>query len=59
MPTDTGVRVVTEESQHGFLATLQDIFQPNKLRKLHDVWLAELKKLAEAKVQASLDQSQK
>lgn len=50
IPTNTGVRVITAESQHGFLARLQGIFQPNKLRKLHDVWLAELKKRAEEKV---------
>ncbi len=42
-----GCRVVTDESQHGFLASMQGIFIPSKLRKLHDVWLAELKAKAE------------
>jgi uncharacterized protein YndB with AHSA1/START domain len=48
VPTARGVRVVTEESQYGLLAGLQSAFQPNKLRRLHDVWLAELRKRAEA-----------
>ena len=48
-PTRTGCRVVTEESQHGFLTTMQKIFVPQKLRRLHDVWLAEMKRLAETK----------
>jgi uncharacterized protein YndB with AHSA1/START domain len=48
VPTENGARVVTEESQYGFLAVMQKIFQPNKLKNLHDVWLAELKTRAEA-----------
>lgn len=48
VPTENGARVVTEESQYGFLAIMQKIFQPNKLKNLHDVWLAELKTRAEA-----------
>lgn len=48
IPTERGVRVVTEESQYGLLAGLQSAFQPNKLRRLHDIWLAELRKRAEA-----------
>jgi uncharacterized protein YndB with AHSA1/START domain len=40
--------VITEESQFGFLAFMQRIFLPSKLRKLHDVWLLELKRRAEA-----------
>lgn len=47
IPTDRGCRVVTDESQHGFLAVAQKIFQPNKLRQLHDIWLRELKRKAE------------
>jgi uncharacterized protein YndB with AHSA1/START domain len=50
IPTDKGCRVVTDESQHGRLAVAQKIFLPNKLRKLHDVWLGELKKKAETAV---------
>lgn len=48
IPTDNGCRVVTSETQHGFLTLMQKMFVPNKLRKLHDVWLAELKSLAES-----------
>lgn len=46
--TDDGCKVVTQESQYGFLTFLQKVFMPNKLRKLHDVWLLELKTKAEA-----------
>lgn len=47
LPTDTGSKVITAESQRGFLSVMERIFQPNKLRKLHDVWLQELKRLSE------------
>lgn len=49
IPTDKGCLVVTDESQYGRLAKLQTFFAPNKLRKLHDVWLTELKNKAESK----------
>jgi uncharacterized protein YndB with AHSA1/START domain len=42
-----GCKVVTSETQHGFLTLMQKLFVPNKLRKLHDVWLEELKSKAE------------
>lgn len=45
-----GTRLMTAESQHGFLATMQPIFVPHKLHALHDVWLQELKKRAEVAV---------
>ncbi len=48
-PTPTGCRVVTEESQHGLLTTMQKIFVPQKLHRLHDRWLAEMKRLAETR----------
>ena len=48
VPMESGCRVVTAESQHGKLARLQKVFRPHKLKRLHDVWLAELKKKAEA-----------
>ncbi len=48
--TPQGCRVITDESQHGFLAVMQGIFIPKKLHRLHDIWLAELKKRAEARV---------
>lgn len=47
IPTEKGCLVVTDESQYGLLAKLQKIFLPKKLKKLHDVWLTELKKKAE------------
>ncbi|MEO1594429.1 MAG: SRPBCC domain-containing protein [Pseudomonadota bacterium] len=49
VPTETGTTLITDESQHGFLAYMQRIFTPNKLRRLHDVWLAEIKARAESK----------
>jgi len=49
IPTEKGCLVITDESQYGKLARLQKIFLPNKLRKLHDVWLEEMKIKAEAK----------
>lgn len=47
IPTPQGCRLITDESQFGLLAVLERIFQPNKLRLLHDIWLAEIKKKAE------------
>lgn len=48
IPTEKGCRLITPESQNGFLTTLQKIFQPNKLLKLHDKWLKLIKEQAEA-----------
>ena len=48
IPTATGCKVVTQESQYGFMTLMQRIFVPDKLRELHDVWLAELAAKAEA-----------
>jgi uncharacterized protein YndB with AHSA1/START domain len=48
IPTSTGSRLVTEESQYGFMTLLQKIFVPNKLHRLHDVWLSQIKQRAEA-----------
>ncbi len=47
IPTDTGTRVVTDESQFGILAWLQGIFVPTKLSRLHDASLAKIKQRAE------------
>lgn len=47
IPTKEGCKVITSESQNGFKAFLQKVFLPNKLRKLHDIWLEEMKKKAE------------
>jgi uncharacterized damage-inducible protein DinB/uncharacterized protein YndB with AHSA1/START domain len=47
IPTATGCRVITDESQTGRLAKLQKIFLPKKLMKQHDKWLRLLKREAE------------
>lgn len=47
VPTATGCRVITDESQTGRLAKLQKIFLPKKLMKQHDRWLRLLKAEAE------------
>jgi uncharacterized protein YndB with AHSA1/START domain len=49
IPTAEGCWVVTDESFHGFLASMQKIFIPKKLLRLHDIFLVELKKKAEAR----------
>ncbi len=48
IPTEAGCRLITDESQNGLLTYAQLLFQPNKLHRLHDVWLAEIKAKAEA-----------
>jgi uncharacterized protein YndB with AHSA1/START domain len=48
VPTATGCKVITDESQNGWLTFFEKTFQPKKLKRLHDVWLAELKKKAES-----------
>jgi uncharacterized protein YndB with AHSA1/START domain len=47
IPTETGCKVITDESQTGKLAKLQKIFLPRKLMKQHDKWLRLLKQEAE------------
>lgn len=47
VPTETGCLVITDESQNGWLTLLEKTFQRKKLKRLHDVWLMELKKKAE------------
>lgn len=51
VPTKTGCKLITDESQHGWLTFFEKLFQPKKLYKLHNVWLAEIKKKAEAAAQ--------
>lgn len=48
LPTPTGCRLITDESQNGWLTFFEKTFQPKKLHRLHDVWLAEIKRKAEA-----------
>ena len=47
VPTDKGCKVISDESQNGWLTFFEKIFQGKKLKKLHDVWLAALKKKSE------------
>lgn len=49
IPIKNGCRVITDESQNGWLTFFEKTFQKNKLKKLHDVWLKELKSKAELK----------
>lgn len=49
IPNETGCKLITEESQYGFMTTLEKTFMPNKLEKLHQIWLEEIKKKAEVK----------
>ncbi len=43
IPTSTGCRVITAESQNGWLTTMEKLFQPKKLHRLHEDWLRQLK----------------
>jgi Polyketide cyclase / dehydrase and lipid transport len=49
IPMGQTCRVITDESQNGWLTFFEKLFQPKKLKRLHDLWLSELKKKAEAK----------
>ncbi len=49
LPTENGCLLITDEVQKGKLAKLQKVFLPNKLRKLHNVWLNEFKRISESK----------
>ncbi|MFQ3575590.1 MAG: SRPBCC family protein [Cytophagales bacterium] len=46
-PTVNGCRLITAESQNGFLTFMQRVFLPNKLLKLHDTWIKLIKEKAE------------
>ncbi|MEO1049902.1 MAG: SRPBCC domain-containing protein [Bacteroidota bacterium] len=47
IPNENGVTLVTDESQYGWLTFLEKTFQRKKLQRIHDIWLAEIKKKAE------------
>ena len=47
IPTEKGCKVITDESQNGWLTFFEKTFQGKKLKKLHDVWLTELKRKSE------------
>ena len=55
IPSESGCTLVTDESQKGWLTFMEKTFQPNKLRKLHDVWLEEIKMKAESNEAMVLD----
>jgi uncharacterized protein YndB with AHSA1/START domain len=42
-PTPNGCHVLTEECQHGFLATLHSLFMPHDMHDKHQIWLEGLK----------------
>jgi len=48
VPTASGCKLITEESQNGWLTFFEKVFQPKKLKRLHDVWLQEIKQQAES-----------
>jgi len=47
IPTSNGCKVVTVETQHGFLCRLGKLFTPNRTYNYHQIWLEGLKKKAE------------
>lgn len=47
IPNEDGCLLITDEVQKGKLAKLQKVFLPNKLRKLHDIWLTGFKETLE------------
>lgn len=47
-PSTKGCHVLTEESQHGWLARLSNFFLPNQMYKNHQLWLEGLEKKASA-----------
>ena len=47
IPTEKGCQLITSEAQHGFMTLLQKVFVPNKLERLHDEWLAQIKHKSE------------
>lgn len=50
IPTQDGCILITDESQNGILTYAQLLFVPNKLHRLHDIWLTRIKERAEARV---------
>jgi uncharacterized protein YndB with AHSA1/START domain len=53
IPTENGTLLITDESQNGWLTFFEKIFQPNKLKKLHDKWLELIKSKAEVEYEIS------
>lgn len=47
-PTTTGCHVITEESQHGWIARLGHLFMPQRMGRQHQTWLEELERKAQS-----------
>ena len=47
-PTPTGCHVLTEETQHGWLAALSHLLMPNRMHAGHQLWLERLRATAAA-----------
>lgn len=45
-PSTNGCRILTEESQHGWLARLSNLFMPDRMSKYHQRWLEALERQA-------------
>jgi len=45
-PSSRGCSVVTEETQHGWLARLANLLMPNRMSQFHQLWLEGLAKKA-------------
>jgi uncharacterized protein YndB with AHSA1/START domain len=45
-PSPKGCHVLTEETQHGWLARLGKLFMPNRMYKYHQLWLEALESKA-------------
>ena len=45
-PSSRGCTVLTEETQHGWLARLGKLFMPNRMFHFHQLWLEELERKA-------------
>lgn len=41
-PASSGCHVLTEETQHGFLARLGKLFMPTRMYRFHQIWLESL-----------------
>jgi len=42
-PTQSGCHVLTEETQHGWLARINDRLMPNRMSRYHQIWLEALR----------------
>ncbi|MGL4363945.1 MAG: hypothetical protein ACRCSB_01925, partial [Bacteroidales bacterium] len=47
IPTEKGCKVITQETQHGFMCRLSAFLMPNRMYKYHQIWLEGLKAMAE------------